>query len=124
MTLATSKGECVYANAALERLAGLNSDQINQVDWRSFILEEDRDDASAGWQRSLASGNPYRMRARLRGFDGVPATVELIAFGQKLNDETELWLFTGLHLHGATQQYPRLEAQLPVSSWRLLRSML
>jgi hypothetical protein len=29
----------------------------------------------------------------LRGFDGVPATVELIAFGHALNDGTELWLF-------------------------------
>src|SRR5258707_15719778 len=127
--LATSRGECLYVNPALERLTGLKSDQINQVDWRSFVLEEDRAAASASWQRSLASGTPYRTRVRLRGFDGVPATVELIAFGHTLNDGTELWLFTGLHVHGATQQYPRLEAQLqatlnviPAYTWYALPS--
>src|SRR6266516_2960563 len=127
--LATSRGECLYVNPALERLTGLKSDQINQVDWRSFVLEEDRAAASAFWQRSLASGTPYRTRVRLRGFDGVPATVELIAFGHALNDGTELWLFTGLHVHAATQQYPRLEAQLqatlnviPAYTWYALPS--
>src|SRR5882724_1507208 len=127
--LATSRGECLYVNPALERLTGLKSDQINQVDWRSFVLEEDRAAASASWQRSLASGTPYRTRVRLRGFDGVPATVELIAFGHKLNDGTELWLFTGLHVHGTTRQYPRLEAQLqatrnviPAYTWYALPS--
>ena len=127
--LATSRGECLYVNPALERLTGLKSDQINQVDWRSFVLEEDRAAASGFWQRSLASGTPYRTRVRLRGFDGVPATVELIAFGHALNDGTELWLFTGLHVHAATQQYPRLEAQLqatlnviPAYTWYALPS--
>jgi PAS domain S-box-containing protein len=127
--LATSRGECLYVNPALERLTGLKSDQINQVDWRSFVLEEDRAAASASWQKSLASGTPHRTRARLRGFDGVPATVELIAFGHTLNDGMELWLFTGLPVHGTTQQYPRLEAQLqatlnviPAYTWYALPS--
>jgi L-glyceraldehyde 3-phosphate reductase len=40
--LATTQGHCVYANPALERLTGFNSDQVNQADWRSFLLEEDR----------------------------------------------------------------------------------
>jgi PAS domain S-box-containing protein len=110
--LATSRGECLYVNPALVCLTGLKSDQINQVDWRSFVLEEDRAAASASWQRTLASGTPYRTRVRLRGFDGVPATVDLTAFGHTQNDGTELWLFTGLHVHGNTQQHPRLEAQL------------
>ncbi len=99
--LATSQGECVYVNPALERLTGLKSDRVNQVDWRSFVVEEDRAAASASWQRSLASGTPCRTTVRLRGFDGVPATVELIAFGHTINDGTELWLFTGLRLHAA-----------------------
>ncbi len=127
--LATCRGECFYINQALEHLTGLKSDQINQVDWRSFVLEEDRAAASASWQRSLASGTPYRTRVRLRGFDGVPASVELIAFGHKLNDGTELWLFTGLHVHGATERYPQLEAQLqatlnviPAYTWYALPS--
>jgi PAS domain S-box-containing protein len=127
--LATSRGECLYVNPALERLIGLKSDQINQVDWRSFVLEEDRVAASASWQRSLASGTPYRTTVRLRGLKGVPATVELIAFGHTLNDGTDLWLFTGLYVHGATQQYPGLEAQLqatlnviPAYTWYALPS--
>jgi PAS domain S-box-containing protein len=78
--LATRDGGCIYANPALERYTGLNSDEINQADWRSFLLEEDRAAATASWQRSVATGTPYRMRVRMRGFDGVPATVELIAF--------------------------------------------
>src|SRR5260370_13468881 len=127
--LATSRGECLYVNAALERLTGLKSDKINEVDWRSLVLEEDRVAASGSWQRSLASGIPYRTTVRLRGFDGVPAAVELIAFGHTLNDGTELWLFTGLHVHAASQQYPRLEAQLqatlnviPAYTWYALPS--
>jgi PAS domain S-box-containing protein len=127
--LATSRGECLYVNPALERLIGLKSDQINHVDWCSFVLEEDRVAASASWQRSLTSGTPYRATVRLRGFDGVPASVELIAFGHTLHDGTELWLFTGLNLHGATQQYPGLEAQLqatlnviPAYTWYALPS--
>src|SRR5260370_28144224 len=90
--LATSRGECLYANRALVRLNGLKSDQINQVDWRSFVLEEDRAAASASWQRSLASGTPYRTRVRLRGFDGVPATFELTSFGHTHTDGTRLSL--------------------------------
>ena len=127
--LATSRGECLYVNPALERLTGLKSDQINQVDWRNFVLEEDRAAASASWQRSLASATPCRTTVRLRGFDGVPATVELNAFGHTLNDGTELWLFTGLHTHDTTQQYSQLEAQLratlnviPVYTWYALPS--
>src|SRR6266446_2807299 len=70
--LATTQGHCVYANPALERLTGLNSDQINRADWRSFLLEEDRAVASASWQRSLATGTPYRVQVRMRGSDGPP----------------------------------------------------
>jgi PAS domain S-box-containing protein len=44
--LATTQGHCVYANPTPERLTGFHSDQINQVDWRSFLLEEDRAVAS------------------------------------------------------------------------------
>ena len=110
--LATGRGECLYVNSALENLTGLKFGQINRVNWRTFVLEEERAAASASWERSLASGTPYRTTVRLRGFDGVPATVELIAFEHTLNDGTGLWLFTGLHVHGTTQQYPRLEAQL------------
>jgi PAS domain S-box-containing protein len=127
--LTTGRGECLYVNPALEHLTGLKSGQTNQVDWRSFVLEEDRVAASASWQRSLASGTPYCTTVRLRGFDGVPATVELIAFGHSLNDGTELWLFTGLHMHGTTQQYSQLEAQLratlnmiPAYTWYALPS--
>jgi PAS domain S-box-containing protein len=110
--LATSRGECLYVNPAVVCLTGLKCDQINQVDWRSFVLEEDRAAASTSWQRTLASGTPYRTRVRLRGFDGVPATFDLTAFGHTHNDGTELWLFTGSHVHGNTQQHPRLESQL------------
>ena len=127
--LATARGECLYVNPSLERLIGLKSDQINQVDWRTFVLEEDRAGASASWESSLASGTPYRKTVRLRRFDGVPATVELLAFGHTLKDGTELWLFTGLHVLASTQHYPRLEAQLqatlnviPAYTWYALPS--
>src|ERR1700732_1991046 len=85
--LTNSKGECVYANAALVRLIGLHDDQINQVDWWNFLLEEDRVAATASWRKFLANGSPYRARVRMRGFDGAPATVELMAFGNKLADD-------------------------------------
>src|ERR1700685_565430 len=77
--LATTQGHCVYAKPALERLTGFNSDQINQADSRSFLLEEGRGVASASWQRSLATGPPYRVQVRKRASDGVPECVELIA---------------------------------------------
>ena len=38
------------------------ADQINQADWRGFLLEEDRAVASASWRRSLATGTPYRVQ--------------------------------------------------------------
>jgi PAS domain S-box-containing protein len=47
--LATAQGQCVYANPALERLTGFNSDQVNQEDWRSFLLVQDRAVASASF---------------------------------------------------------------------------
>ena len=98
--LATTQGHCVYANPALERLTGLNSDQINRADWRSFLLEEDRPVASASWQRSFATGTPYRLQVRVRRSDGVPERVELIAFGHKAGNDAELWLFTALDVNG------------------------
>jgi PAS domain S-box-containing protein len=128
--LATTQGHCVYANPALERLTGFNSDQINQADWRSFLLEEDRAVASASWQRSLATGAPYRMQVRMRGSDGAPKCVELIAFGHKSGNDAELWLFTGLDVTGvAAPERPQFEAQLqatlnvlPAYTWYALPS--
>jgi len=128
--LATTQGHCVYANPALERLTGFNSDQINQADWRSFLLEEDRAVASASWQRSLATGTSYRVQVRMRGSDGAPECVELIAFGHKASDDTELWLFTGLDVNCvAAQKRPELEAQIqgtlnviPAYAWYCLPS--
>ncbi len=88
-------GRLYICNPALERLTGLKSDQINQVDWRSFVLQEDRAAATASWQRSLATGTPYCTRVRMRGYDGVATTVELIAFGHKAGEgdgcETEIF---------------------------------
>jgi PAS domain S-box-containing protein len=98
--LATDQGHCVYANPALEHLTGFNSDQINQADWRSFLLDEDRAVASTSWQNSLATGTPYRVQVRMRGSDAAPECVELIAFGHKAGDGTELWLFTALDVNG------------------------
>src|SRR5258708_6027534 len=128
--LATTQGNCVYANPALERLTGFNSDRINQADWRSFLLEEDRAVASASWQRSLATGTPYRVQIRMRGSDDVPKCVDLIAFGHKAGDGAELWLFTGVDLNGvAAQKRPELEAQIqatlnviPAYTWYALPS--
>jgi PAS domain S-box-containing protein len=128
--LATTQGHCVYANPALERLTGFNSDQINQADWRGFLLEEDRAVASASWQRSLATGTPYRVQVRMRGSDGAPECVELIAFGHKAGDGTELWLFNGLDVKSiAAQKRPELEAQIqatlnviPAYTWYALPS--
>ena len=88
--LATDQGHCVYANPALVHLTGFNADQINQADWRSFLLEEDRAAASASWQIALATGTPYLVQTRMRGSSGVPKCVELIAFGHKAGDGTEL----------------------------------
>ncbi len=127
--LATAKGDCIYANPALECLTGLNSEQIKQTDWRSFLLEEDRAVASASWQRSLATGTPYRVQVRMRRSDGAPKCVELIAFGYKASD-AELWLFTGLDVNGgAAQKPPEFEAQLqatlnviPAYTWYALPS--
>ncbi|MDX6460717.1 MAG: hypothetical protein QOE55_4414, partial [Acidobacteriaceae bacterium] len=67
--LATTRGHCVYANPALERLTGFNSDQINRAEWRSFLLEEDRAVASASWQRPPATGTPYRVLVRSQPLD-------------------------------------------------------
>jgi PAS domain S-box-containing protein len=127
--LATGKGDCVYANPALERLTGLNSEQINQADWRSFLQQEDRAAATASWQRSLAAGTPYRVRVRMRGVDSPHKTVELIAFGLKADDGTELWLFVGSHVGAPTHQGPTLETELqanlnlmPAPSWYSLPS--
>src|SRR5271156_810318 len=111
--LATTQGQCVYANPALERLTGFNSGQINQADWRSFLLEQDRAVASASWQRSLTAGTPYRVWVRMGGSDDIPKCVELIAFGHKAGDGPELWLFSALDVNGvAEQKRPELEAQL------------
>ena len=128
--LATTQGHCVYANPALEHLTGFNSDQLNQEDWRSFLLEEDQTVASASWQKSLATGTPYRVQVRMRGSDGAPKCVELIAFGHKAGDGPELWLFTGLDVKSiAAQKRPELEAQIqgtlnviPAYTWYALPS--
>jgi len=128
--LATAQGQCVYANSALERLTGFNSDQIAQADWRSLLLEEDRAVASDSWQKSLTTGTPYRVQVRMRGSDGAPECVELIAFGHKAGDGTELWLFIGLDVKSiAAQKRPELEAQIqatlnviPAYTWYALPS--
>jgi PAS domain S-box-containing protein len=110
--LATRQGHCVYANPALERFTGLIPEQIKQSDWRSFLLDEDRAIATAGWETSIANRTLFRTQARMRRFDGVPTRVELIAFGHKVDDGTEFWLFTGLPENDSTRQHPPSEAQI------------
>jgi PAS domain S-box-containing protein len=111
--LATTQGQVVYANPALERLTGFNSNKITQTDWRSFLLEEDRVAASVSWQKSLSRGTPYRAQVRMRGNDDVPECVELIAFGHKADNDRELWLFNALDVNGAAvRKRPEFEAQL------------
>jgi PAS domain S-box-containing protein len=117
--LATNEGRCVYANPALERLTGLNSEEIKQADWRSFLQEEDRALATASWQRSLTTGAQYRAQVRMRGIDGVATTVDLIAVGHQVYDGTELWLFIGLVIDAVSQEQPpplvpQLQATLDV----------
>src|ERR1700758_2205174 len=66
----------------------------------------------------------------MRGSDDVPKCVELIAFGHKAGDDTELWLFTGLEIKSiAAQKHPELEAQIqatlnviPAYTWYSLPS--
>jgi PAS domain S-box-containing protein len=116
--LAAAKGECVYANPALERFTGLNSEEIKQADWRSFLQEEDRALATASWQRSLITGVPYRAQVRMRGID-VATTVDLIAVGHQVDDGTELWLFIGLVIDAVPEEQspplvPQLQATLDV----------
>ena len=65
-------------NPALERLTGLNSEEIKQADWRSFLQEEDRAAPAASWQGSFANGTPYCAQVRMRGSDSDPECVELI----------------------------------------------
>jgi hypothetical protein len=49
----------------------------------------------------------------VRGSDGVPGCVELIAFGHKAGNDAELWLFIALDVNGvAAQKRPQLETQL------------
>jgi PAS domain S-box-containing protein len=70
------------------------------------------------------------MQVRMRGSDGAPECVELIAFGHKWGDEAELWLFTGLDVTGvAAPERPQFEAQLqatlnvlPAYTWYALPS--
>ncbi len=78
--LATTQGHCVYANPALELLTGFNSDQINQADWRSFLLEGNRAVASAAWQTSLATGTPYRVQVRSQPIDRFRATASQLCW--------------------------------------------
>src|ERR1700728_1959798 len=126
--LATGKGDCVYANPALERLTGLNLEEIIQADWRSFLLEEDRATAKASWQGSIATRTPCRVRVRMRGIDGVATPVDLIALGYG-TDDGELWLFVASQAGAATHQSPSLEVQLkatlnviPAYTWYALPS--
>jgi formate hydrogenlyase transcriptional activator len=109
--LANERGDCIYANAALERLTGLDSNQINEADWRSFLLEEDRAAATVSWQRSLAAGGLFRERVRMRGVRD-PAMFELIAFKHKVRDGAELWLFNALPAEDFPPQNPTFETQL------------
>ena len=102
----------IHVNLALERLTGLKWDQIVHADWWNLLIEEDRRAASTSWQSHLATGTPYRTRVRVHGFNGLPVTVELIAFGNPVEDDADLWMFTALHLHGSMRQHPTLEAQL------------
>src|SRR5258708_888551 len=128
--LATGKGDCVYANPALERCTGLNSEEIEQADWRSFLREEDRGPATASWQGSPTTGAPYRVQVCMRGIDGIATTVDLIAVGHKVVDGTELWLFIGLVIDVVPQEQrpprvPQLQATLnliPAYAWYALPS--
>jgi PAS domain S-box-containing protein len=110
--LSENSGDCVYGNAALERATGLDSSQITRCDWGSFLLESDRANARASWQRGLAAGNLFYARVRLRRTDGALTTVDLTAFGHQLDNGIELWLFIGLRLWSDNHEH-LLELRMP-----------
>jgi PAS domain S-box-containing protein len=97
--LSENSGHCVYGNAALERVTGLDSSQITQCDWGCFLPESDRANARTSWQKALATGNLFHARVRLRRTDGALTTVDLSALGHQLDNGMELWLFIGLRQH-------------------------
>jgi PAS domain S-box-containing protein len=121
--LAGNGCDCLYGNPALQRLTGLDSNQIYQLDWRYLLLEEDRAVATACWQRSVAAGTPYHSRVRIRKRNGAGVPVDLQAFRHRANDEAEIWLFSGLRLQSATREQPlewQMQATLnlvPAHTW-------
>ena len=59
----------------------------------------------------------------MRGFNGVQVAIELIALGPTVSDGTELWLFTGLNVHGVSEQLPRKQAEFFLAEGQRLSHM-
>jgi PAS domain S-box-containing protein len=60
-----AEGLCDYTNAAWQRLYGLSADQALGSGWARTLLPEDRAAVHAGWQRSMATREPFEMEFRV-----------------------------------------------------------
>ena len=67
-------GYCDFLNQRWLDYAGLTLDEARGWGWGAVIHPDDRDRLLADWQVCLASGAPVHTEARMRRFDGVPAS--------------------------------------------------
>lgn len=63
-------GNCVYSNAAYERLSGRKQAHLLGSHWVSFIHPDDRDGLVRDWQESMRQLRPFISEARLVRTDG------------------------------------------------------
>ncbi len=65
-----ASGECVYTNAAYQKISGLTFDQALGTRWSQAIHPEDRHRVLSDWLDSVRSESPFQTEARFLRNDG------------------------------------------------------
>ncbi len=72
-------GQCVYSNAAYQKIVGLGPEQSLCAGWQRVLHPEDRPQTLAAWQDAAAGPEPFVAEVRLLRADGHVAWVRLNA---------------------------------------------
>lgn len=106
---ADADGEIDYANSALGRYIGVESESMYGANWTSFVHDGDRSDLLKTWRRSLRTGRIFEQKFRLLRGDG--AYRWFLARGSPIRDasgQVTRWFGTATDIDDQVRSTARL----------------
>lgn len=127
---ADAQGRLDYANGAMVRYLGVRREETYGQSWIRYVHPDDRDETIRRWECSLAIGDPFECKCRLRRFDDSyrwfiaraaalrDASGQVTRwFGTASDIDEQIRIYEREHRVSETLQAASLPKSLPVVPW-------